>query len=150
MKLELRWLTCLWLMAPLLAWNIILAPKITLDKVISDANSPSWLLVAENMARIVVFAFPLLLPLRVQDAISKTGLSIYLIGTLFYFITWIPLIWMPDSLWSQSAAGLLAPRLIPLLPFLGIALIGHSMPYAVLAALFIILHTWHGLQNLTP
>jgi hypothetical protein len=149
MTFELRWLNCLWLMVPLLAWNIILAPKITLDKVISDANSPTWLLVAENIVRIAVFAFPLLLPLRVQDAVSKTGLSLYLIGALVYFMTWIPLIWMPDSIWSQSAVGLLAPRLTPLLPFLGIALIGHSMPYGILAALFIILHTWHGIQNLT-
>jgi len=150
MKLELRWLNCLWLMAPLLVWNIILAPEITLDQVISDANSPTWLLAAENIARILVFAFPLLLPLRVKDVIGKTGLSLYLIGTLFYFITWVPLIWMPDSLWSQSAVGLLAPRLTPLLPFLGIALIGYSAPYAVLSVLFIILHTLHGIQNLTP
>jgi hypothetical protein len=113
MKLELRWLNCIWLMAPLLAWHIILVPKITLDKVISDANSPTWLLAAENIVRILVFAFPLLLPLRVQDSVSKTGLSLYLIGTLFYSITWIPLIWMPDSLWSQSAVGLLTPRLTP-------------------------------------
>lgn len=148
MKLELRWLNCLWLMAPLLTWNIILAPKITLDKVISDANSPTWLLAAENIVRIVVFVFPLLFPLRVQDAVSKTGLSLYLIGTLLYYITWIPLIWMPDSLWSQSAAGLLAPRLTPLLWFLGIAMIGHSVPYAGFSILFIILHTWHGIQNL--
>lgn len=150
MKLELRWLNCLWLMAPLLAWNIILGPQITLDQVISDANSPTWLLAAENVTRIVVFAFPLLLPLRIQDNVSKTGLAIYLGGTLLYFVTWIPLIWMPDSFWSQSVAGLLAPRLTPLLPFLGIALIGHSAPYAVLSALFITLHTWHGIQNLTP
>jgi hypothetical protein len=149
MKIELRWLNCLWLMAPLLAWNIILAPKITLVKVISDANSPIWLLAAENIVRMIVFAGPLLLPLRVQDTISKTGLAIYLIGTLLYFITWIPLIWMPNSLWSQSAVGVLAPRLTPFLPFLGIALIGHSAPYAVVSALFIILHTWHGIQNLT-
>ncbi len=150
MKFELRWLNCLWLMVPLLAWNIILAPKITLEKVISDSNSPTWLLVAENIFRILVFAFPLLLPLRVQDTVSKTGLSIYLVGTLVYFVTWIPLIWMPDSTWSQSAAGLLAPRLTPLLSFLGIALIGLSAPYAVFSILFISLHTWHGMQNLTP
>lgn len=150
MKIELHWLNSLWLMVPLLAWNIFLAPKITLLKVITDANSSTWLLAAENITRIIVFAFPLLLPLRFQDTISKTGLAVYLIGTLLYFITWIPLIWMPDSIWSQSAAGLLAPRLTPLLPFFGIALIGHSVPYAVLSMLFIILHTWHGVQNLTP
>jgi len=149
MKLELHWLNCLWLMVPMLAWNIILTPKITLLKVISDANSPTWLLAAENITRMIVFVFPLLLPLRVQDTVSKIGMATYLIGMTLYFITWIPLIWMPDSIWSQSAAGLLAPRLTPLLPFLGIALIGLSAPYAVISALFIILHTWHGIQNLT-
>jgi len=68
MTFELRWLNCLWLMVPLLAWNIILAPKITLPKVISDANSPPWLLAAENITRIIVFAFPLILPLRFSRA----------------------------------------------------------------------------------
>jgi hypothetical protein len=153
MKLELLWLNCLWLnclwlMVPLLAWNIILAPKITLLKVISDANSPTWLLAVENITRMIVFVFPLLLPLRVQDTVSKTGMATYLIGMTLYFITWIPLIWTPDSIWSQSAVGLLAPRLTPLLPFLGIALIGHSAPYAMISALFILFHTWHGIQNL--
>ncbi len=148
MKLELHWLNCLWLMVPMLAWNIILAPQITLMKVISDANSPSWLLAAENITRLIVFVLPLLLPLRVQDMVSKTGMAAYLIGMMLYFITWIPLIWMPDSVWSQSAVGLLAPRLTPLLPFLGIALIGHSAPYAMISALFIFFHTLHGIQNL--
>jgi hypothetical protein len=147
MKLELHWLNCLWLMVPLLAWNIILAPKITLPKVISDANSPAWLLAAENITRMIVFAFPLLLPLRVHNTVSIIGMAVYLIGMPLYCISWIPLIWMPDSIWSQSVVGLLAPRLTPLLPFLGIALIGHSAPYAVISALFIILHTSHGIQN---
>lgn len=147
-KLKLRWLNCLWLMVPLLAWNIVLAPKITLDKVISDSNSPIWLLVAEHITRIIVFVFPLLLPLRLQDTISKTGLAIYIVGTLIYFASWIPLIWIPASIWSQSAAGLLAPRLTPLLLFLGIAMIGHSLPYAGFSILFIALHIWHGIQNL--
>lgn len=126
----------------------MLAPKITLEQIDSDANSTTWLLMAENITRIVVFVFPLLLPVRLQDGISKIGLAIYLLGTLLYFATWIPIIWMHDSSWSQCAAGLLAPRLTPLLPLLGIALIGHSVPYAVVSALFIILHTWHGVQNL--
>ena len=147
-NIELSWLNCLWLMVPLLVWNIILAPKITLEQINSDAHSPAWLLMAENITRIIVFVFPLLLPLRLQDDISKAGLAIYLLGTLIYFATWLPIIWMPDSAWSQSAVGLLAPRLTPLLPFLGIALIGHSTPYVVASVLFIVLHTWHGAQNL--
>lgn len=44
--------------------------------------------------------------------------------------------------------GLLAPRLTLFLPCLGIALVGRSRPYALVAALFTFLHTWHGIQNL--
>jgi hypothetical protein len=148
-KIEIRWLNCLWLLVPLLVWNLVLAPKITLEKVVSDAYSPTWLLAAENITRIIIFAFPLLLPLQIQDGPSKMGLAIYVVGTLVYFASWLPLIWMPYSTWSQSATGLLAPRLTPLLPFLGIALIGRSTPYAVLSVFFISLHAWHGIQNLT-
>lgn len=149
MKVEMRWLNCLWLLFPLLIWNIALAPKIILEKVVSDAHSPSWLLVAENLTRIVTFAFPILLPLQTQGSLSKTGWIFYLAGILIYFASWIPLMMAPYSGWSQSAAGLLAPRITPFLPFLGIALIGHSMPYVFVSALFIILHTWHGMQNLS-
>lgn len=148
LKIKIQWLNCLWLLVPLLAWNIILAPKITMEQVISDAHSPIWLLTAENITRVIVFAFPLLLPLRIQNRMSKTGLVIYLAGTLIYFASWIPIIWAPDSVWSQSAVGLLAPRLTPLLSFLGIALVGHSIPYAVVSVTFIALHTLHGIQNL--
>jgi len=51
-----------------------------LEKVISDANSPPWLLAAENVTRIIVFTFPLVLPLQIQDAVSKTGLATFVTG----------------------------------------------------------------------
>jgi hypothetical protein len=149
MKIQLSWLNCFWLLLPLLVWNIALAPKITLEQVISDAYSPAWLLMAENITRILVFAFPLLLPMQVKDNLSKTGLIFYLAGTLVYFASWLPLILAPDSAWSHSATGLLAPRITPYLIFFGISLIGHSLSYAVISISFIVLHTWHGIQNLT-
>jgi hypothetical protein len=149
MKLELRWLNCFWLLVPLLIWNIALAPKITVKEVISDAYSPAWLLMAENITRILVFALPLWMPLQVKDDLSKTGLIFYLAGTLIYFASWIPLILAPGSYWSQGAIGLLAPRITPFLIFFGIALIGHPLTYALISALFSVLHIWHGIQNLT-
>ncbi len=148
MNFKFHLLNCLWLMIPLLAWNLVLGPRITQEQVISDAHSPSWLLISENITRTLVFALPLLLPLQWKDTWGKAGLFIYLIGTLVYFASWLPLLLAPASAWSTSAAGLLAPRLTPLLPFLGIALIGHSWPYALLSALFIALHTAHGIRNL--
>lgn len=147
-QIELRWLNCVWLLFPLLVWNLVLAPKIALEQVTSDANSPAWLLATENLTRIIVFASPLLLQLRWDDALSRSGWAVYLVGTLIYFASWIPLLLAPQSAWSQSTAGLLAPRLTPFLLFAGIAMIGNSLAYALVSALFIALHTWHGVQNL--
>jgi len=147
-QLTLTWFNCFLLMIPLLVWNLVLSPRITNLRVTSDANSPGWLLAAENVTRILVFALPLLLPLQVKDAWGKAGLIIYIFGTLVYFASWLPLMMSPGSIWSNSGIGLLAPRLIPFLSFLGIAIISGSWLYGLISAVFIILHTLHGIHNL--
>jgi hypothetical protein len=148
MLLRLTWLNCFWLILPLLAWNLLLGPHITDPRISSDAHSAKWLLATENLTRIFVFAFPLLLPLQGKDSLSKAGLAIFIFGTLIYFASWLPLLLAPGSAWSSSMTGLLAPRLTPFLSFLGIAMIGHSWPYGSISAVFIFIHTWHGIQNL--
>jgi hypothetical protein len=148
MKLELRLLNGFLLLLPLLAWNLALGSRLTQETITSDAHSPKWLLVAENIARVLVFAFPLLLPIQLKDAWNKAGLAVYCLGILIYFGSWLPLLLAQDSAWSQSAAGLLAPRLTPFMPFLGIALVCNAWPYGVISAVFIFFHTWHGIQNL--
>jgi len=148
MKLELQPLNCIFLLVPLLIWNIILGPKIAQEAVISDAHSPKWLLLMEGVTRMAVFILPLFIPLQLSERLGKIGFGVYLVGTMIYFASWIPLLLSPKSSWSTSAAGLLAPRLTPLLTFIGIALIGHSWVYAGLVFLFISAHTWHGVHNL--
>ncbi len=148
MQIKLTWLNGFWLMLPLLIWNLIYAPKITDPRITSDAHSPAWLLTAENITRVAVFILPLLLPLQLKEPLSKAGLTVYIVGTLIYFASWLPLLYAPGSAWSNNIAGLLAPRLTPLLPFLGIALTGQSWQYGILATAFVLFHTWHGVQNL--
>jgi hypothetical protein len=148
MKPALTLLNCFWLILPLLAWNLALGPRITQPAITSDAHSPKWLLILENITRILVFALPLIIPLQVKNVWGKIGLVVYILGTLVYFSSWIPLLLVPNSDWSTSPAGLLAPRLTPFLAFLGLALIGHAWLYGLVAAAFIFLHTWHGLHNL--
>jgi hypothetical protein len=147
MNIELTWLNCFWLMFPLLGWNLVLGPRISDPRVTSDAHSPQWLLMAENVTRILVFTLPLLLPLGWGEPWSIAGLTVYLIGTLVYFASWLPLLQAPGST-KIGIIALFAPRLTPFLSFLGIALIAQSWLYGVLAAIFIGLHTWHGIQNM--
>ena len=148
MKIEFTLANCFWLIVPLLVWNIVFGSKITQEAITSDSHSPAWLLGAENLFRIITFVLPLLLRMRFDDNLGKIGLAVYIIGTLIYFASWIPLMASPQSAWSQSNIGLFAPRITPWIALLGIALVAHSWTYGVLATLFIFFHTWHGIQNL--
>ena len=148
MKLELTWVNGFWLLLPLLAWNIIFGSKITQEQITSDAHSPAWLLGVENIFRLIIFIMPLFLRMKFNTNFGKIGLIVYIIGTLIYFASWLPLMYAPQSAWSQSIPGLFAARLTPLIAFLGIALIAGSWLYGFLATVFIFFHTWHGIQNL--
>jgi hypothetical protein len=148
MKIELTFANCFWLIVPLLIWNIAFGSKITQEAITSDAHSPTWLLGAENVFRIATFFLPLLVQMRVDDNLGKVGLAIYIIGTLIYFASWIPLMTAPQSAWSQSVPGLFAPRLTPWIALFGVALVARSWQYGAIATVFIFFHTWHGIQNL--
>jgi hypothetical protein len=148
MTLGFTLFNCFLLIVPLLVWNLVLGPRIRDRRITSDAFSPRWLLAAENITRILVFAFPLLIPLHLKDSGDRAGMAVYLTGTLVYFASWLPLILSPAGSWSSLPTGLLAPRLTPLLSFLGIAMMGESWLYGLIAAAFIFFHTMHGIQNL--
>jgi hypothetical protein len=147
-KFELTWANCFWLIVPILLWNILLGSKITQEQIISDTHSPAWLLGAQNIFRLATFILPLLLRIKIDTSFGKIGLAGYIIGTLVYFASWLPLMLAPQSSWSQSIPGLFAPRLTPLLSLVGIALIAQSWPYGLIATVFLVFHTWHGMQNL--
>lgn len=148
MNLTLTWFNCFWLIVPILVWNLLLGSKITQEQITSDAHSPAWLLGAENLFRLVTFSLPLFLRLELDSVWGKIGLAFYLLGLLIYFLSWIPLIRTPQASWSRSLPGLFAPRLTPLIWLLGVALLANSWIYGLFAALFILFHTWHGLNNL--
>jgi len=145
MKLSL--LNCFWLLVPILLWNVLFTPKLTQEGFTSDKNVPRWILVAETVLRVIVFAFPILLPLQWADHLSKVGIVVYVVGTLIYFGSWVPVIYLPDAQWSTSAPGVLAPYFTPLIFFVGIGLIGHSWTFVLTSVLLIVFHTWHGIQS---
>ena len=110
MKIQLTWLNCFLLILPLLAWNLALGGRIADPRVTSDANSPKWLLAAENITRIVVFSFPLLLPLQ-----GKGHLEHGWAGRLrdrnarLLCPPWLPLLLAPGSAWSSNAGRSAGP-----------------------------------------
>ena len=147
---------CLWLLLPILLWNVIFTAKLphSYSADLFDKDIPTWLAGGENFFRLVVFIFPLLMPLRIATGTQKLGLGLYLGGTLLYFLSWLALIYFPQSAWSTSAAGFLAPAYTPLIWLAGIGLIGNSLyidtpyhpwMYVTVSAIFIAFHLTHAL-----
>jgi hypothetical protein len=142
---RLQLLNCFWLLIPIFVWNAVFTSRLPQEGFKSDAGVPKRVLVAEQVLRAAVFIGPLFLPLRWGDTSSQAGLILYAQGILIYFASWLLLIYRPETAWSKSAAGLLAPAYTPLIWLAGIALVGGSWPYALLSLLFVGVHIYHNI-----
>ncbi len=149
-------LNCFLLMLPIMIWNIALTNKLPQEfqPEIFWNEVPAWLKYGENISRILIFILTILMPLRISDSIQQKGLLLYIGGTLLYFASWLLLIYLPDSGWSNSIFGFMAPAYTPLLWLTGIGVIGDSfyfnLPYRrwffiLTALLFLVFHNWHTL-----
>jgi len=143
MKFKFHRLNCFWLLVPILGWNLALTPHLARARPVSDAGVSQFVLAAEWALRIAIFAWPLFLSLRWDRRPGRAGLLVYGLGVLVYFASWLPLIFLPESPWSTSAVGLLAPAYTPLIWLSGIALVGGSRGYAALSLLFVVVHVYH-------
>ena len=144
--LKLQWLNCLWLLMPILAWNIIFSSQLAHPAFKFDAAVPQWVLLLENVLRAAVMILPFFMSLRWDTTTSKVGIAIYLIGLILYFASWIPLMVAPESAWSNSLPGFLAPAYTPLIWLVGIGLIGGGWPYLILSVIFVGVHIGHWWQ----
>jgi hypothetical protein len=145
---------CIWLTAPILLLNVLLMnrlPKAYQPEVFWH-DIPAWLRVGENTFRTAIFVLPILMPLRVIRSGQATGLVLYAVGLILYFFSWSLQVWYPETRWSASRWGFMAPSYTPLIWLVGIALIGDSLyvpiPYSpwVYVALSVAFLTFHNLH----
>ncbi len=147
-------LSCFLLTLPVMIWNIILTDNLPSDfqPDIFWSDIPSFIAYGENISRALVFGLALLMPLRIATPLQKNGLLLYIAGVLVYFASWIVLISFPESAWSNSLPGFMAPAYTPLFWLMGIALVGDSLyfnlPYRrwlfiAIALVFLLFHNLH-------
>lgn len=154
MKIKKYLLNCFCLLIPVFLWNIILVgylPK-SYSPDIFWKDIPKIVSYGENILRIIVFVLPLLMVLSLKTKLQKIGLLIYFIGLVIYFSSWVIMIISPDSYWSRSLIGFMAPAFTTIIWFVGIGLIGNkaffkfpklSFIYIGLSLLFVIFHSTH-------
>jgi hypothetical protein len=150
-------INCFLLTVPILVWDIAFENKLpkAFQPEIFWNNIYSWVTYGENISRTLVFAIILLMPLNISTPRQKKGLILYSLGTCLYFASWLLMIYLPSSSWSQSMLGFMAPSYTPLFWLVGIGLIGDSfyfnLPFnrwfVILAS--IIFLTFHNIHTYT-
>lgn len=154
MKFKKYIFNCFLLLVPILLWNIILTDylPVAFSPVIFWKDIPDWVSFSENTLRIVIMVIPFIMILSIKSRKQKVGLTIYLIGTILYFLSWILLIIYPNSNWRKSVFGFMAPAYTPLIWLIGVGLIGSvsyfkikhlTIIYILLSLLFISFHSLH-------
>ena len=145
---------CIWLIVPIMLVNLLLLRRLpkAYQADVFDHDIPRWIRIGENIARTIVFALPLFMPLKIGTFSQKAGFALYLIGTVLYCLSWGMQIWHPRSPWCRSAWGFMAPAYTPLIWLLGIGLIGTTLflpvgyspwVYIALSAVFLAFHNIH-------
>ena len=149
-------LNCLLLLLPIMAWNLIFASKLpwAYSEEVFSKGIPSFIANGENIFRLIVFILPVLMPLRIETQSQRLGLWLYIAGTAVYFISWLAQMYFPQSAWSLSVWGFLAPAYTPLIWLVGIGLIGstlyfsspyRSRMYIVASVIFVGFHLSHAM-----
>ena len=146
--------SCGLLTLPILAWNVACTQYLPPPLASADFNRgiPPVVHYTEITLRMTVMVLPFLMPLDLKTAARRRGLWLFLAGTLVYVLAWIPLMVAPQSAWSTSRAGFLAPAYTPLLWLVGLGLTGgrlyRPLPfkpwiYLLLACAFVAVHVTH-------
>jgi uncharacterized membrane protein YqaE (UPF0057 family) len=142
------------LTVPILVWNVVCArflpPALASNEFSRDI--PQLVTYGENTLRTVVMVLPFLMPLEMVDVVQRRGVWLFVVGTLLYIFAWVPLMIAPQSGWSTSWPGFVAPAYTPLLWLAGLGLIGRRLyvrspyrrwMYIALASGFVAFHVTH-------
>lgn len=109
---------------PIIVWNALLTSRLpsAFDPQSFNSGIPTAILVGENLFRAVVFLLPLVFKINISNSAGKTGLIIFVSGTLLYFLSWLLLIFAP----STSILVFAAPAYTPIIWLIGLSLMVDS------------------------
>jgi hypothetical protein len=88
---------------------------------------PPALVLGGNLTQVFVFAFPVLMRAGLSSPRQRLGLKVYGVGLAAYYASYFAQIAFPDSVWSTSALGFVAPAYTPLLWLAGIAMVADRL-----------------------
>lgn len=146
----------IWLTFPPLLFSLSLMGQLpeALTPAVFNKDIPDGLVMGENIARIFVFGMPLFFSVGLSTKNQKRGVILYLVGIVLYYLSYLLLIFAPDSTWSNSLVGFTAPAYTNFFWMVGLGLLGEnfyfparlqyrSRFYIVPTLIFLIFHIAH-------
>jgi hypothetical protein len=91
-----------------------------------NKDIPDLLVMGENIARVFVFGMPLFFSVSLSTKTQKRGLLLYLVAIALYYLSYLVLIFMPNTAWSNSLIGFAAPAYINIFWMSGLGLLGEK------------------------
>lgn len=146
----------IWLTFPPLLFSLSLMSRLpaALTPALFNKGIPGVLANGENIVRILVFAMPAFFSIGISTKTQKRGLALYLAGVALYYLSYVALIFFPDSAWSTSMIGFVAPAYTNLFWMIGLGLLGEKFYFQARlryrpvffiapAVIFLIFHITH-------
>jgi hypothetical protein len=135
---------------PVIIFNILFT-KYLPEFYLKNLNHP--IVTIETVARIITIAFSIIMAIKLDNKIGKTGLIVYIIGILIYFCSYFIVIKIPVISFHNNFIVLLAPYWTSAIWLTGIGLCGnklfinmpyHYTAYIIISIVFAIMHSIHG------
>jgi len=113
---------------PIFIWNIFLTSKLlpAFNPTSFNTNIPFAIIAGENICRSIIFLLPLFFRLNISSSLERKGVITFSLGVSLYFISWLLLIYAPNSGWSNSVLGFTAPAYTPIIWLVGLSLMVES------------------------
>ncbi len=121
------------LLIPISVWNIIFSSKLppAFDLKNFNSNIPPLILIGENLFRTIIFVIPLFMKINIHKTAAKRGLVVYIAGSVIYYLSWLVLMYAPNSMWSNNILGFAAPAYTPIIWLAGISLMTDSYYFKI-------------------
>lgn len=111
------------LFIPIFIWNIIFVKKLppAFENKTFDKNIPRYILLGETIFRGIIFLIPILTEINYSKISENIGIYLFISGTIIYFLSWVLLMYYPNSKWSKSVLGFCGPAITPIIWLVGFA-----------------------------
>ncbi len=131
-----------WYLIPILLFNLIFAPKLTEVGYLTKQVDIGYMGTAELVLRIAIFALPLIICVDYENPKLYKYLSVFVIGTLVYFISWLLIIYCPGLAFTRTWWIQLAPAYLPVIWLIALALMGKRSTWFIpVSIIFVTVHT---------